>query len=83
MRLDDINAFIDVQRACARLASRIDGISYDTDLYFRSSAAFTEAARMTDRGIVREPFGGDGSYKLSFMYRGVEFWYVGKDAEVA
>lgn len=84
MRLEYINAFIDVQRAADRLAKRIDGISYDTDLHFRTVNEFMEAARLTDSSIKREPCGG--SSILKFTYRDVEFWYMSNDiheAEVA
>lgn len=82
MKLDDINTFIDVHRACSMLASRIDGISYDTDIYFRTSSGFAEVATVVDKPIRREPF-GNGAYKLSFTYRGIEFWRITNDAEVA
>ena len=81
MRLEYINAFIDVQRAADRLAKRIDGISYDTDLHFRTVNEFMEAARLTDSSIKREPCGDN--YTLKFYYRGVEFWYMGRDGEEA
>lgn len=83
MRLDDINAFIDVQRACARIASRIEGINYETDLHFRNVSDFTEAAVVTDSSIKRELYPDGKTYTLKFHYRGVEFWYMGSDAEVA
>ena len=83
MRLDDINAFIDVQRACDRLAKRIDGISYDADLHFRNVTDFTEAARFTDSSIKRELYEDGKTYTLRFFYRGVEFWYMGTESEVA
>lgn len=80
MRLEYINAFIDVQRAADRLAKRIDGISYDTDLHFRTVNEFMEAARLTDSSIKRELYSDGRTYTLKFWYRGVEFWYMGNDA---
>lgn len=81
MRLDDINNYLDVQHACARLAKRIDGINYSTDLQFDNITDFTEAARLTDCSIKREVYSDGKTTVFKFSYRGVEFWYMGHAGE--
>lgn len=83
MRLDDINAFIDVKRAHDRMAKRV-GVFCDEDVHITVMSEFREIATLTDSSIKREPIDTcDGSAIFSINYRGTKFWYMSRSGEVA
>lgn len=82
MRLDDINAFLDVKVAYDRMARRA-GIPFDESVYLPTMGEFREAATVTDSSIKREAHHDGVGATFKFYYRGVEFWYMGKSGEVA
>ena len=81
MRLDDINAFLDVKHAHDRMARRA-GIDIDTDVQYSSMTSFREAATLTDSSIKREPLSSGSGAIFSFVYGGVKFWYMSYSGEV-
>lgn len=82
MRLDDINAFIDVKRAYERLANRLDGVLVEDDVQFMRIDDLRKAATVTDSSIQREPMVTCSNTILSFTYRGVKFWHMASEGEV-
>lgn len=83
MRLDDINAFIDVKRAHDRMAKRVS-VYNDEDVQITSMSDFREIATITDSSIKREPLNdGSGSAIFSIDYRNTKFWYMSRSGEVA
>lgn len=83
MRLDDINAFIDVKRAHDRMAKRAK-VFHDEDVQITSMSDFREIAVLTDSSIKREPLGdGSGDAIFSIDYRNTKFWYMSRSGEVA
>lgn len=82
MRLDDINAYLDIKTAHDRMARRA-GIPYDEGVYLPTMSDFREAATVTDSSIKREPHPDSTTATFRFWYRGVEFWYMSRSGEVA
>lgn len=78
MRLDDINAYLDVKHANDCMARRLRAC-YDEDVQFSNMTDFREAAVLTDSSIRREPCYYNNSHIFKFDYRGVTFWYMSSD----
>lgn len=83
MRLDDINAFIDVKRAHDRMAKRAK-VFHDEDVQILNMSDFREIATLTDSSIKRDPMSdGSGDAIFSINYRSTKFWYMSRSGEVA
>lgn len=82
MRLDDINAFIDVKAAHDRMAKRVNAY-HDGDVQFLNMSDFREVATLTDSSIRREPTHDGTGAIFKIDYRGVTFWYMSRSGEVA
>lgn len=83
MRLDDINAFIDVKRVYDRAFNRAFGSAAEEGIQLSTMNEFREVATITDSSIKRTPIGDSGSAIFRIQYRNVEFWYMSSAGEVS